>query len=78
MNRAIRWGLIVVITFSSATVKLAQGGLDQRVSDLSQQISSGLTENQKRTIAVVEFVDLKGNVTDFGRFLAEELITRLY
>ena len=52
--------------------------LDQKVSELSKQISDGLTENQKRTIAVVEFVDLKGNVTDFGRFLAEELITRLY
>lgn len=52
--------------------------LDQSVSELSKQISGGLTENQKRTIAVVEFVDLKGNVTDFGRFLAEELITRLY
>jgi TolB-like protein len=56
----------------------AQGTLEQRVSELSKQISDGLTENQKRTIAVVEFVDLKGNVTDFGRFLAEELITRLY
>lgn len=56
----------------------AQVTLDQRVSELSRQISDGLTENQKRTIAVVEFVDLKGNVTDFGRFLAEELITRLY
>jgi len=56
----------------------AQVTLDQRVSELSKQISDGLTENQKRTIAVVEFVDLKGNVTDFGRFLAEELITRLY
>jgi TolB-like protein len=56
----------------------AQGTLDQRVSELSKQISDGLTENQKRTIAVVEFVDLKGNVTDFGRFMAEELITRLY
>ncbi|HVQ39628.1 MAG TPA: FlgO family outer membrane protein, partial [Pyrinomonadaceae bacterium] len=52
--------------------------LDQRVADLSKQISDGLTENQKRTIAVVEFVDLRGNVTDFGRFMAEELITRLY
>lgn len=56
----------------------AQANLDQRVAELSKQISDGLTENQKRTIAVVEFVDLKGNVTDFGRFLAEELITRLY
>lgn len=56
----------------------AQATLDQRVSELSKQISDGLTENQKRTIAVVEFGDLEGQVTNFGRFVAEELITRLY
>ena len=60
------------------TVAHGQPGLEQRVSDLSQKISNGLTENQKRTIAVVEFADLRGNVTDFGRFIAEELITKLY
>jgi curli biogenesis system outer membrane secretion channel CsgG len=56
----------------------AQVTLDQRIDELSKQISDGLTENQKQTIAVVEFVDLKGRVTDLGRFLAEKLITRLY
>lgn len=52
--------------------------LDLRIDELSRQISNGLAENQKSTIAVVEFVDLKGRVTDLGRFLAEKLITRLY
>ncbi|PYS20324.1 MAG: hypothetical protein DMF72_21480 [Acidobacteria bacterium] len=56
----------------------AQTTLDQRIGELSKQISDGLTENQKQTIAVVEFADLRGNVTDFGRFISEELITRLY
>lgn len=56
----------------------AQGGLDQRVSELSHQIAGKMSAKQKTTIAVVEFTDLQGNVTDFGRFLAEELITRLY
>jgi TolB-like protein len=55
-----------------------QGNLDTRIGELSKQISDGLTENQKRTIAVVEFGDLDGRVTTLGRFLAEELITRLY
>jgi TolB-like protein len=67
--------LVCITSFSSAH---AQGGLDQRVSELTLKISNGLTENQKRTIAVVEFADLRGNVTDFGRFIAEELITHLY
>ena len=55
-----------------------QSGLDQRVSDLSKQIADKMSAKQKTTIAVIEFTDLQGNVTDFGRFLAEELITRLY
>jgi TolB-like protein len=52
--------------------------LTERIEDLSQQIERGMTNNQKRTIAVVEFADLNGKVTNFGRFLAEELITNLY
>jgi TolB-like protein len=59
-------------------VSFPQGGLDQRVTELSQQIAKEMTEYQKATIDVVEFSDLQGNVTDFGRFLAEELITRLF
>jgi TolB-like protein len=55
----------------------ADGGLDQRLSELSQQIAAKMTAKQKTTVAVVEFTDLQGNTTDFGRFLAEELVTRL-
>lgn len=69
---------ILVYLLLGCTAVYAQSPLEERVSDLSQKISTGLTENQKRTIAVVEFADLRGNVTDFGRFIAEELITRLY
>lgn len=54
------------------------GDMEVRIADLTQQITREMSENQKRTVAVVEFVDLNGRVTDFGRFLAEELITRLY
>jgi TolB-like protein len=80
-----------IINFSSAH---AQGGLDQnranqtsmstpasvdgRIADLSQQIASKIEAGQKEKIAVLEFTDLQGNVTDFGRYLSEELITRLY
>jgi curli biogenesis system outer membrane secretion channel CsgG len=55
-----------------------RGSLEQRLDQLALQISEGLTENRKRTIAVVEFSDLKNNATNFGRFLSEELTTRLY
>ena len=69
---------MVICVAGCASPARAQSALDQRISELSLKISNGLTENQKRTIAVVEFADLRGNVTDFGRFIAEELITRLH
>jgi TolB-like protein len=74
---ALTLTLFVLMAYAGGDVH-AQASLDQRMSDLSKQISDGLTENQKQTIAVVEFADLRGNVTDFGRFISEELITRLY
>jgi TolB-like protein len=77
--RKVVLSLCMVICVAACTSPAwAQSALDQRISELSLKISNGLTENQKRTIAVVEFADLRGNVTDFGRFIAEELITHLY
>lgn len=75
---------LILIIFGLAGFVCGQGNsknqdnLDSRLSNLVQQISDGLSENQKQKVAVVEFADLKGNTTDFGRYLAEELITRLY
>jgi curli biogenesis system outer membrane secretion channel CsgG len=62
----------------SGSRSAAQEKLEQRVDDLSRQITAKISATQKRTIAVVEFPDLEGRVTNFGRFLAEELITRLH
>jgi TolB-like protein len=76
--RKVVFSLCVVICVAAcASPAWAQGGLDQRVSELSQQIANKMSAKQKTTVAVVEFTDLQGNVTDFGRFLAEELVTRL-
>jgi TolB-like protein len=57
---------------------VAQANLEQHVDELSRQIVAKVSAKQKTTIAVVEFADLGGRVTNFGKFLAEELITRLH
>jgi len=78
----MRQMLILLIALCCAFPRVvhvqAQNTLEQRLDTLARKISDNLTENQKHTIAVVEFSDLKGSVTNFGRFLSEELITRLY
>lgn len=45
----------------------------QTVSDISSQLSKSITQSGKKTVAVVDFTDLQGRVTEFGRFLAEEI-----
>ena len=63
--------------FLSSAVSYAASELDNRLDELTQQITQKMGEKSKKKIAVVEFSDLNGNVTDFGKYLSEELITRL-
>lgn len=70
--------LCLIISFVGAPIAQTQSGLRQPISDLGQQIATKMAGKQNTTIAVVEFADLEGHVTNFGRYLAEELITRLH
>jgi TolB-like protein len=52
--------------------------LEEGLADLASQISREMSEGHKQRIAVIEFSDLDGNVTDLGKFISEELTTRLF
>lgn len=45
---------------------------EQEVKQLSARMAEVITKSGKKTVAVVDFTDLQGNVTELGRFLAEE------
>jgi len=74
--------ILIYLCLLFTTPASAQGNVGQRIEDLTRQISAKVTAQAtaqpKTTIAVVEFADLEGRVTNFGRFVAEELITRLH
>ncbi len=57
---------------------LSDNSLDSQLDELSRKISGNLSQQTKPKIAVIEFTDLSGNVTDLGKFLAEELTTKLF
>jgi len=59
-------------------VSTTQNTLDTQLQNLTDQIVISLSQKQKSKIAIIEFSNLQGTVTKFGRYLAEELITRLY
>jgi len=51
--------------------------LESGVAEIGKSISQSMLQEGKKKIAVIEFSDLNDNVTDLGRFLAEELINEL-
>ncbi len=69
--------IVPLLVFFMSAFVTAQS-LDDGLSKLAKQISSGMTESNKKKIAVVEFSDLDGKITEFGKYLSEELITRLF
>ena len=48
-------------------------GYEKEIEQLSAQMAEKIAGKGKKTVAVVDFTDLQGNVTELGRFLAEEL-----
>ena len=53
------------------------GTYEEELQGLSLKIAKNIERSGKRTVAVVDFTDLQGNVTELGRFIAEELSTNL-
>ena len=62
----------------SGTPVGAVNSLDTQLQNLTEQIVKSLSQTKRTKIAVIEFMNLQGESTDFGKFIAEELITRLF
>lgn len=50
---------------------------ENEIKGISVTIGESIAKSGKKTIAVVDFTGLQGNVTELGRFLAEELSVEL-
>lgn len=50
---------------------------EKEINNLSISMAEKIATSGKKTIAVVDFTDLQGNVTELGRFLAEEFSAAL-
>jgi TolB-like protein len=79
MNRVFLRNLISTIclfTFLISSVYAATD-FDKEIDQLSGKIAEKIAAAGKKKIAVVDFTDLDGTVTELGRFLAEEFSTAL-
>ncbi len=62
--------LIAILILSMPVYAVAY---EHEIKSISSSISDSIAKSGKKRIAVVDFTDLQGNVTELGRFLAEEL-----
>src|SRR3989337_1315940 len=60
----------VVVLVSNSSIAMAD---EKEIKTISSSIAESVTTAGKKTVAVVDFTDLQGNVTELGRFLAEEI-----
>ncbi|MBE0564692.1 MAG: hypothetical protein IH621_01940 [Krumholzibacteria bacterium] len=65
-------------TDTNPTPLAAADALESGFQHLADQIVAGLRTKQASEIAVVQFTNLDGSVSEFGAFIAEEMTTRLY
>lgn len=52
--------------------------IDEQLEKVVREISGSLSRGQKWKIAVIEFSDINGEIGNLGKFIAEELTTRLF
>lgn len=52
--------------------------LDEQLDKIAREIAGSISPQQKWKLAVIEFPEISGQVTNVGRFIAEELTTRLF
>ena len=64
--------IIVTASFSHAS------GFNEAMDAIASQITSEIGENSKKQLAVVDFTDLDGEVSDLGKYVAEEILSRLF
>ncbi|HEX3048702.1 MAG TPA: FlgO family outer membrane protein [Bacillota bacterium] len=68
--------LLILIAMFATPVSASE--LDKKMDDLTAQISADIISNGQTTIAVMEFSDIQGCRSALGKFIAEELTTRLF
>lgn len=69
----VPFALLAALPPSLAAAPAAPTGLDEGIQDLTTQIVPQVQKLGKKRIAVVDFAQLDGQVSDLGRYLAEEL-----
>lgn len=68
---------VVLAPLLLSSTDLNSEELDKEISELTAQVVNAVDQADVKTIATLDFVDLQGNSSQLGRFLADEISTDL-
>ena len=74
--RRLLFMMFISITFLLLVSNITMA-YEKEIKSLSASMAENIAKAGKKTIAVVDFTDLQGNVTELGRFIAEEFSVAL-
>jgi TolB-like protein len=74
--RKILFTVIITAIFLLSNSNLSMA-YEKEIKDISSTLAENIAKAGKKMIAVVDFTDLQGNVTELGRFLAAEFSVAL-
>lgn len=69
--------VLILIAILILFMPVYSSAYEKEIKGISATITESIAKSGKKTIAVVDFTGLQGNVTELGRFLAEELSVEL-
>ncbi len=75
MRRFI-FNVFLTLAFSLSYFSVSDA-YEKEIKALSSALAESIVTSGKKSVAVVDFTDLQGNVTELGRFLAEEFSASL-
>jgi len=74
-------GKVLIVVFISLTFLFSYSAIamayEKEIKNLSSTMAESIAKEGKKSIAVADFTDLQGNITELGRFLAEEFSVAL-
>jgi TolB-like protein len=74
MKKIIVVVFAAIICFSHALISF---GYEKEIKSISSSLADNISKSGKKTIAIVDFTDLQGNITELGRFISEEISSDL-
>ncbi len=74
----VRWlNYAMVIAFFLSIGQATAAAYEKQLNALAVDLANKIEKKSRKNVAVVDFVDLHGNTSELGRFVAEELSTRI-